>query len=49
MTTDLVARVFHLRCEIIEDPTSGTPLILPISALERRAAPASASSDRSSP
>jgi iron complex transport system ATP-binding protein len=29
VTPDLVAQVFDLRCEIIEDPQSGTPLIIP--------------------
>ncbi|WP_030921405.1 ABC transporter ATP-binding protein [Streptosporangium amethystogenes] len=29
VTTDLVREVFELRCEIIEDPQSGTPLIVP--------------------
>ncbi|MEV0147048.1 MULTISPECIES: ABC transporter ATP-binding protein [unclassified Nonomuraea] len=29
VTPELVARVFDLRCEIITDPQSGTPLIIP--------------------
>jgi iron complex transport system ATP-binding protein len=37
VTADLVREVFELRCEIIEDPQSGTPLIVPET---RRRAPA---------
>jgi iron complex transport system ATP-binding protein len=37
VTADLVARVFGLRCRIIEDPESGTPLVIP--AMRRRSAP----------
>jgi iron complex transport system ATP-binding protein len=29
ITTDLVADVFGLRCEVIADPLSGTPLVVP--------------------
>ena len=29
ITTDLVERVFGVRCRIIEDPESGTPLVVP--------------------
>ncbi|RKS05965.1 iron complex transport system ATP-binding protein [Nocardiopsis sp. Huas11] len=29
ITTDLVADVFGLRCEVISDPLSGTPLVVP--------------------
>jgi iron-siderophore transport system ATP-binding protein len=31
LTADLVARVFGLRCEVITDPLSGTPLVVPFS------------------
>ncbi|WP_225878139.1 ABC transporter ATP-binding protein [Spongiactinospora rosea] len=41
VTADLVAEVFDLRCEIIEDPQSRTPLIVPES---RRRSPAPAAS-----
>jgi len=35
ITADLVGHVFDLRCEVIEDPLSGTPLVLPIPARTR--------------
>ncbi|NRQ37565.1 ABC transporter ATP-binding protein [Nonomuraea sp. NN258] len=40
VTPELVHRVFDVRCEIIEDPQSGTPLIVPESR-RRAATPAS--------
>ena len=39
ITADVVADVFGLRCQIIDDPLTGTPLVLPIPA-HRPAAPA---------
>jgi iron complex transport system ATP-binding protein len=35
VTADLVADVFGLRCEVIPDPLTGTPLILPIPSVHR--------------
>ncbi|CAN5723618.1 ABC transporter ATP-binding protein [soil metagenome] len=36
ITTDLVAEVFGLEAHVIEDPLSGTPLVLPVPAAQRR-------------
>ena len=38
MTADLVEQVFGLRCRVIEDPESGTPLVVP-AARQRRPVP----------
>ena len=35
ITPDLVAKVFGLECEVIDDPITGTPLVLPIPANRR--------------
>ncbi|MDA0637421.1 ABC transporter ATP-binding protein [Nonomuraea sp. MCN248] len=40
VTPELVERVFELRCEIIQDPLSGTPLIVPECRGRRVASPA---------
>lgn len=29
MTAELVERVFGLRCQVISDPETGTPLVIP--------------------
>ena len=34
---DLVERVFGLRCRVVDDPETGTPLVVP--AARRRAVP----------
>ncbi len=41
LTEELVADAFGVRCRVVPDPTSGTPLVLPIPR-ERRPAPARA-------
>ncbi|WP_034088793.1 ABC transporter ATP-binding protein [Streptacidiphilus albus] len=38
VTADLVEQVFGLRCRVIEDPESGTPLVVP-AARQRRSVP----------
>ncbi|MFI6786581.1 ABC transporter ATP-binding protein [Nonomuraea sp. NPDC050383] len=43
VTPELVARVFDLRCEIITDPQSGTPLVIPESRRRAPESPARAS------
>ncbi|MFJ4964933.1 ABC transporter ATP-binding protein [Streptomyces sp. NPDC088729] len=35
---DLVERVFGLRCQVIDDPQTGTPLVVPVARQARRAA-----------
>ncbi|QEO15351.1 ABC transporter ATP-binding protein [Agromyces intestinalis] len=40
VTAPLVERVFDLRCEVIADPLSGTPLVIPIGRHRTRAATA---------
>ncbi|MEU7136104.1 ABC transporter ATP-binding protein [Streptomyces sp. NPDC046261] len=40
VTAELVEQVFGLRCEVIEDPQTGTPLVVP--AARRRRTPAAA-------
>lgn len=40
VTADLVAEVFGLRCRIITDPETGTPLVLPLARRSRTEAPA---------
>ncbi|MEU4366430.1 ABC transporter ATP-binding protein [Micromonospora chersina] len=47
VTTDLVEEVFGLPCRIIEDPETGTPLVLP--AARRPAAPGEAGAPRPAP
>jgi iron complex transport system ATP-binding protein len=39
MTEDLVAEVYGLRCQIIDDPQTGTPLIVPRASPHRRVPP----------
>ncbi len=36
ITADLVADVFGLRCAVIDDPLTGTPLVLPVPARTHR-------------
>ena len=38
VTADLVEEVFGLRCRVIEDPETGTPLIFPAARNATRAA-----------
>ncbi len=38
VTADLIERVFHLKCQIIDDPETGTPLIIPAARTPRKAA-----------
>ncbi len=40
MTAELVERVFGLRCQVIEDPETGTPLVVPAGRKARAAATA---------
>ncbi|MCM2392752.1 ABC transporter ATP-binding protein [Streptomyces albipurpureus] len=47
VTADLVAEVFGLRCRIITDPETGTPLVLPLARRSRRGAPAGDPTDSS--
>lgn len=42
VTADLVERVFGLRCQVIEDPETGTPLVVPAARKARGAGPAPA-------
>jgi iron complex transport system ATP-binding protein len=48
LTADLVERVFGVRCRVIEDPESGTPLVVP-AARRPTAANAAAASPADSP
>jgi iron complex transport system ATP-binding protein len=36
VTADLVASVFHLSSRVIDDPLTGTPLVLPVPTLQRQ-------------
>ncbi|MET7318529.1 ABC transporter ATP-binding protein [Streptomyces thermoviolaceus] len=38
VTAELVEEVFHLRCQVIEDPETGTPLVVPAARSARRRA-----------
>ncbi|MFI9025151.1 ABC transporter ATP-binding protein [Streptomyces sp. NPDC053560] len=38
VTADLIERVFRLKCQIIDDPETGTPLIVPAARTPRKAA-----------
>ncbi|MFC6065927.1 ABC transporter ATP-binding protein [Streptomyces ochraceiscleroticus] len=38
VTADLIERVFRLKCQIIDDPQTGTPLIIPAARTPRKAA-----------
>lgn len=38
VTADLMERVFRLKCQIIDDPETGTPLIVPAARTPRKAA-----------
>ncbi|MFD9423516.1 MULTISPECIES: ABC transporter ATP-binding protein [unclassified Streptomyces] len=38
VTAELVERVFGMRCQVIDDPETGTPLVVPASRRARRAA-----------
>lgn len=40
VTAELVERVFGLRCQIIDDPQTGTPLVIPAARTARTKAPA---------
>jgi iron complex transport system ATP-binding protein len=31
ITAELVAEVFDVRCRVVSDPVSGTPLVIPVS------------------
>ncbi|MGW2844599.1 ABC transporter ATP-binding protein [Streptomyces sp. NPDC001274] len=42
VTADLVERVFGLRCQVIDDPETGTPLVVPAARGPRRAVAAAA-------
>ncbi|MFC9061053.1 ABC transporter ATP-binding protein, partial [Streptomyces sp. NPDC057074] len=37
VTADLVERVFGLRCQVIDDPETGTPLVVPAARKARGA------------
>ncbi|WP_432838598.1 hypothetical protein [Dactylosporangium sp. CA-092794] len=39
ISADLVAEVFGLRCEIIDDPQTGTPMVVPMHRHHRRVPP----------
>ncbi|MEU5052139.1 ABC transporter ATP-binding protein [Streptomyces sp. NPDC021096] len=43
VTAELVERVFGLRCEVVEDPQTGTPLVVPAARRPRTAAAATGS------
>ncbi|MFB9524365.1 ABC transporter ATP-binding protein [Streptomyces cremeus] len=43
VTAELVERVFGLRCQVIEDPETGTPLVVPAARKARTAAATAAS------
>ncbi|MFI9240297.1 ABC transporter ATP-binding protein [Streptomyces sp. NPDC053079] len=43
VTAELVERVFGLRCEVIDDPQTGTPLVVPAARRPRTAAAATGS------
>ncbi len=47
VTGELVSGVFNLECRVIEDPVSGTPLVVPVG--RHHGAPASAPAQQSSP
>lgn len=40
VTAELVERVFGLRCQVIDDPETGTPLVIPAARRSRKAAAA---------
>lgn len=42
VTAELVEKVFGLRCRIIDDPETGTPLVIPAARTSARTAPAEA-------
>ncbi|MEI5099793.1 ABC transporter ATP-binding protein [Streptomyces sp. PmtG] len=44
VTADLVEETFGLRCQVIDDPETGTPLVVPAARRAREAAPATAAS-----
>ncbi|MBI0300820.1 ABC transporter ATP-binding protein, partial [Streptomyces sp. PRKS01-29] len=37
VTAELVERVFGLRCQVIDDPETGTPLVIPAARRSRTA------------
>jgi iron complex transport system ATP-binding protein len=49
LTADLVRDVFDLPCLVIDDPVTGTPLVVPLDRRERSAAPPSAVGDVAHP
>ncbi|WP_370418606.1 ABC transporter ATP-binding protein [Streptomyces sp. QH1-20] len=46
VTAELVERVFGLRCQVIEDPETGTPLVVPAARRSRTATAATAGAAR---
>ncbi|HBF83872.1 MAG TPA: ABC transporter, partial [Streptomyces sp.] len=40
VTANLVERVFGMRCQVIDDPETGTPLVVPAARRKRAAAAA---------
>ncbi len=40
VTAELVEKVFGLRCQVIDDPETGTPLVIPAARRSRAQAPA---------
>lgn len=40
VTADLVEKVFGLRCQVIDDPETGTPLVIPAARRSRAQAAA---------
>jgi iron complex transport system ATP-binding protein len=47
ITAETVREVFGLRCEVIADPLTGTPLVLPVPAADHHAGPANGTANRS--
>ncbi|MCQ4213425.1 ABC transporter ATP-binding protein [Streptomyces longispororuber] len=43
VTADLVERLFGMKCQVIDDPETGTPLVVPAARKARKAAPEVAS------